>query len=132
LAGFGPASGFWQLQVKLPGDAPKSADAVLQALRNTAAVVRHEIIGAYLHLELESALEPAALESGLLALATGIEVVSLGHRLRIFKQVGSPDQLEKQYAVSRLLGSHGIGHTRLSTESRVDLSHSQPFWAHGV
>ena len=29
-------------------------------------------------------------------------------------------------------GSHGIGHTRLSTESRVDLSHSQPFWAHGV
>src|SRR5205823_5193087 len=31
-----------------------------------------------------------------------------------------------------LRGSHGIGHTRLSTESRVDLSHSQPFWAHGV
>ncbi len=29
------------------------------------------------------------------------------------------------------VGSHGIGHTRLSTESRVDLSHSQPFWAHG-
>jgi glutamine phosphoribosylpyrophosphate amidotransferase len=29
-------------------------------------------------------------------------------------------------------GTHGIGHTRLSTESRVDLSHSQPFWAHGV
>ena len=29
-------------------------------------------------------------------------------------------------------GSHGIGHTRLSTESRVDLVHSQPFWAHGV
>jgi glutamine phosphoribosylpyrophosphate amidotransferase len=31
-----------------------------------------------------------------------------------------------------LTGSHGIGHTRLSTESRVDLSHSQPFWAHGL
>ena len=27
--------------------------------------------------------------------------------------------------------SHGIGHTRLSTESVVDLSHSQPFWGHG-
>ena len=24
-----------------------------------------------------------------------------------------------------------MGHTRLSTESRVDLSHSQPFWGHG-
>ena len=25
-----------------------------------------------------------------------------------------------------------IGHTRMSTESRIDLSHSQPFWVHGV
>jgi glutamine phosphoribosylpyrophosphate amidotransferase len=25
-------------------------------------------------------------------------------------------------------GTHAIGHTRLSTESRIDLSHSQPFW----
>ena len=28
--------------------------------------------------------------------------------------------------------THGLGHKRLSTESRVDLSHSQPFWAHGT
>ena len=32
----------------------------------------------------------------------------------------------------RQVGTHGLGHTRLSTESRVDLSHSQPFWAHGL
>jgi glutamine phosphoribosylpyrophosphate amidotransferase len=29
-------------------------------------------------------------------------------------------------------GTHGIGHTRHSTVSPVDLSHSQPFWAHGA
>ena len=29
-------------------------------------------------------------------------------------------------------GPLAIGHTRLSTESRIDLSHSQPFWIHGV
>jgi glutamine phosphoribosylpyrophosphate amidotransferase len=34
--------------------------------------------------------------------------------------------------VSGWRGTHAIGHTRLSTESRVDLSHSQPFWAHGT
>ncbi|HMF11478.1 MAG TPA: hypothetical protein VKE94_04210, partial [Gemmataceae bacterium] len=50
----------------------------------------------------------------------------------IVKQVGSPVQLEQTYGISRKIGSHGVGHTRLSTESRVDLSHSQPFWAHGV
>src|SRR5947199_291621 len=62
----------------------------------------------------------------------GTEVLCLGQRLSLFKQVGSPDQLEAAYAISALTGTHGIGHTRLSTESRVDLSHSQPFWAHGV
>ncbi|MBV7338652.1 glutamine phosphoribosylpyrophosphate amidotransferase [Chloroflexi bacterium TSY] len=60
-----------------------------------------------------------------------IEVVSMGHHLEIVKQVGSPENLEATHAVSKFVGSHGIGHTRMSTESRIDLSHSQPFWAHG-
>jgi glutamine phosphoribosylpyrophosphate amidotransferase len=45
--------------------------------------------------------------------------------------VGSPDNLEKAFSISDFRGSHGLGHTRLSTESIVDLSHSQPFWSHG-
>ena len=59
------------------------------------------------------------------------EVLCLGEHMDLFKQVGSPDQLEATYHISGMVGTHGIGHTRLSTESRVDLSHSQPFWAHG-
>jgi len=55
----------------------------------------------------------------------------MGRRLEIIKQTGSPDNLEKTYCVSDFKGTHGLGHTRLSTESRVDLSHSQPFWSHG-
>jgi len=46
--------------------------------------------------------------------------------------VGPPRNLDTALASSTLTGTHGIVHTRLSTESRVDLSHSQPFWAHGV
>src|SRR6266849_6176801 len=59
------------------------------------------------------------------------EVVSIGRRLEIIKQTGSPENLERTYCVSHMEGTHGLGHTRLSTESRVDLSHSQPFWSHG-
>ncbi len=62
----------------------------------------------------------------------GVEVVSLGQRLEIVKNVGPPRNLDTAFAASTLTGTHGIGHTRLSTESRVDLSHSQPFWARGV
>lgn len=60
-----------------------------------------------------------------------VEVVSVGRRLEILKQVGSPSRLEKTFGISGFQGRHGIGHTRLSTESVVDLSHSQPFWGHG-
>jgi glutamate synthase domain-containing protein 1 len=69
--------------------------------------------------------------SSIEGVADDVEIVSIGRRLEIVKQVGSPARLEETFAVSGLQGSHGIGHTRLSTESIVDLSHSQPFWAHG-
>jgi glutamine phosphoribosylpyrophosphate amidotransferase len=72
------------------------------------------------------------IETCVLAGFPGTEVVSGGHQLEIIKQVGSPEHLEVEFHISGRVGSHGIGHTRLSTESRVDLSHSQPFWAHGV
>jgi len=69
--------------------------------------------------------------SGIESIGRDVEVVSVGRRLEIVKQVGSPSQLEKAFHISKFRGRHGIGHTRLSTESVVDLSHSQPFWGHG-
>lgn len=61
-----------------------------------------------------------------------LEVLSLGLRLDLVKHDGSPAGLEHVYQVSGWHGPAAIGHTRMSTESRIDLSHSQPFWAHGV
>jgi glutamate synthase domain-containing protein 1 len=72
------------------------------------------------------------LEQALGARRGGLEILSLGGRLDLVKQVGSPSQLDAAYTVSTWTGPLAIGHTRLSTESRIDLSHSQPFWAHGI
>lgn len=85
----------------------------------------------YLRLVLDYSGDPRRLEQVIEAGGADIEVVSMGHHLEIVKQVGSPENLDATYGVSKFVGSHGIGHTRLSTESRIDLSHSQPFWAHG-
>jgi glutamine phosphoribosylpyrophosphate amidotransferase len=71
-------------------------------------------------------------ERGLGACRGGLEVLSLGRRLDLVKQVGSPAALEAAFGVSRWQGPLAIGHTRMSTESRIDLSHSQPFWVHGT
>jgi glutamate synthase domain-containing protein 1 len=131
VALFGPRQPFWIAQVKLPDhlDPATGADTVLNALLGTIAVIQHRTAGAYLRLEV---MNPVGLEEKLMAQVPGAEIVSLGHQLEIVKQVGSPAQLEQTYGIGQRVGSHGIGHTRLSTESRVDLSHSQPFWAHGV
>jgi glutamine phosphoribosylpyrophosphate amidotransferase len=71
-------------------------------------------------------------ESALGARRGGLEVLSLGSRLELVKQVGTPAQLEAAYGVAAWCGPLAIGHTRMSTESRIDLSHSQPFWSHGT
>jgi glutamine phosphoribosylpyrophosphate amidotransferase len=72
------------------------------------------------------------LEQALGARPGGPEVLSLGHRLDLIKQVGAPAGLESTYRLSGRSGPLAIGHTRMCTESRIDLSHSQPFWVHGV
>jgi glutamate synthase domain-containing protein 1 len=134
VALFGPAQPGWILRVKLPesSEPAGNAQAMVGAIKELFPVIRHEIISAYLRLEMPGRIDPLTLEENLLTRVPGAEIVSIGHQLEIVKQVGSPAQLEKTYGISARLGSHGIGHTRLSTESRVDLSHSQPFWAHGV
>jgi methylamine---glutamate N-methyltransferase subunit A len=80
----------------------------------------------------ESGVTATELEQSLGARRGGLEVLCVGRRLDLVKQVGSPSALDAVYGVSSWYGPLAIGHTRLSTESRIDLSHSQPFWAHGT
>src|SRR6202049_1051147 len=87
--------------------------------------------GAYLRFTFRENAHHKPFISSIESVAPDVEVVSVGRRLEIVKQVGSPSRLEQSFGISGFLGGHGIGHTRLSTESVVDLSHSQPFWGHG-
>jgi methylamine---glutamate N-methyltransferase subunit A len=87
--------------------------------------------GDYLRFMFEERGDLKAFISSIESVAADVEVVSVGRRLEIVKQVGSPAFLEQSFHISGFYGGHGIGHTRLSTESVVDLSHSQPFWGHG-
>ena len=59
----------------------------------------------------------------------GTRVFSVGRAMEIVKDVGSAEDVDRAYGVGAMTGSHGIGHTRMATESRVDIAHSHPFWA---
>jgi glutamine phosphoribosylpyrophosphate amidotransferase len=60
----------------------------------------------------------------------GAEIHSIGRCSEVIKDVGDAAQLDKKHGISKIRGTHGIGHVRLATESQVDISHSHPFWAY--
>lgn len=134
VAVFGLQHPNWVARVVLAGETgPRSKNRLaLNKLGGHGHLVHHDVEGAYVRLEIQNFQTAVDVEKWVDEQFPGAEVVSLGRRLEIVKQVGSPAQLEQTYGISKWVGSHGIGHTRLSTESKVDLSHSQPFGAHGV
>lgn len=58
------------------------------------------------------------------------EVLSLGHSLEIVKDLGDAEQVSQQYRLDGFVGTHGIGHVRMATESDVDISGAHPYWAY--
>ncbi len=58
-----------------------------------------------------------------------IEVQSLGKSLEIIKDVGDSRAVADKHGVREMMGTHGLGHARLATESSVLPTASHPFWA---
>ena len=58
-----------------------------------------------------------------------VEVFSVGRALQIYKHLTDGEALADHYGLRSAPGRHGVGHTRLATESRVDVQHAHPFWA---
>lgn len=57
----------------------------------------------------------------------GLSVVSAGRRMEVFKDVGWPADVANSFGLSRMAGTHGIGHTRMATESAVTTRGAHPF-----
>lgn len=113
-------------------DLESSVDVALDLVKSVARVRDHRVSGGMVRLEIARQCDVVEFCRRVEDPRHGLEIVSLGKNLELVKQVGSPRNLAHALDVRRFKGSHGIGHTRLSTESKVDLSHSQPFWARGV
>ena len=57
----------------------------------------------------------------------GIRVMGSGHAMEIFKEVGLPEAVAARFHLRQMAGSHGIGHTRMATESAVTTLGAHPF-----
>lgn len=73
-----------------------------------------------------AASEQAAREA-IETLGDGVKVVGSGNRMEIYKEVGRPDRVARRFDLPHMSGSHGIGHTRMATESAVTTEGAHPF-----
>ena len=60
----------------------------------------------------------------------GAEILSLGLGLELIKDLGDAARVASQYKLPGFTGTHAIGHTRMATESDVDIRSAHPYWAY--
>jgi methylamine---glutamate N-methyltransferase subunit A len=65
--------------------------------------------------------------AALLSLRPNVTIMSAGESIEIFKEVGLPKDVAQRFDVAKMSGTHGIGHTRMATESAVTTMGAHPF-----
>ena len=71
--------------------------------------------------------EPDEAEAAVRERFPELRVMSAGRVIEIYKEVGLPRYFAAQFRLDELSGTHGLGHTRMATESRVTTAGSHPF-----
>jgi len=115
-------------KLTVQSDAPEDAfDGLDGALAEAlSADVSIRVIDTHAVLDLPAGKEEDA-RSALAELRPGMRIMSAGETIEIFKEVGLPEKVAERFGVRGMSGSHGIGHTRMATESAVTTEGAHPF-----
>ncbi|CAM3295499.1 glutamine amidotransferase family protein [Paracoccus nototheniae] len=115
-----------RLKITVQSDDPASAFAGLDAALAAAldGDVSMRVIDTHAVLTLPDGTETAARA---FLLDKGLRVMGAGRSMEIFKEVGLPRDVARRFDLRAMSGSHGIGHTRMATESAVTTLGAHPF-----
>jgi amidophosphoribosyltransferase len=69
----------------------------------------------------------AVARNALVEIRPNVRVMSHGETLQIYKEVGLPKNVAERFELRKMSGTHGIGHTRMATESAVTTMGAHPF-----
>ena len=122
------------LLLRIWTDSPREADEVLARAEETVrreggVVCSSSRTGQFLRLEVNYEGETAELAAAMLD-TPGVALHSIGHTSEVIKDVGTPVAMDGRHDIAAIRCTHGIGHVRMATESRVDVNHAHPFWAY--
>jgi glutamate synthase domain-containing protein 1 len=63
----------------------------------------------------------------IMALRPAARIMGVGDVIEIYKEVGLPGAVVDRFGLTKMSGTHGIGHTRMATESAVTTMGAHPF-----
>jgi methylamine---glutamate N-methyltransferase subunit A len=81
------------------------------------------------HAVLAFARPVAEVKAWIKANAAGVQVLSAGSAIDLYKDVGLPADIARRYDFGALAGTHLVGHTRMATESAVTVENAHPYTA---
>ena len=115
-------------------DNEANADGVLaraeDAVQRLGGVVQsRRTWGEFLRLTINYEGDVRALTDAILR-TPGVVIHSIGEASEVIKDVGTAVDMDSKHHLSKIRGTHGIGHVRMATESKVDITHAHPFWAY--
>jgi len=109
------------------GDDEERAARAIETLKERWPLPTADLTAGYARLEITTDVS-----AGDVARAiddVGLRVFSVGRSLELVKHELRADVLKETYGLGGFPARLGIGHTRMATESRVDVEHAHPFWA---
>ncbi|WP_339109581.1 glutamine amidotransferase family protein [Thioclava sp. GXIMD4216] len=114
------------VKITVQSDAPEVDFAGLEDDLSKAAGVAVSVKVVSTHAVIKA---PLAAEAALLAAveAKGLRVMGVGESMEIYKEIGLPKDVAERFGIREMGGSHGIGHTRMATESAVTTLGAHPF-----
>jgi len=118
-----PASGAIKLTIRGPRDYDFAA--LLRRIAPSGALPVHVVRDTHLVLTIRHEDEMAARAK--IAATPELTIVGGGRRMEIFKEVGRPDHVARQFGLDAMSGTHAVGHTRMATESAITTDGAHPF-----
>ncbi|WP_395666286.1 glutamine amidotransferase [Methylocella sp.] len=108
---------------------PRGFDAGRFALR-LAAAIEAEIDVARRDTHVVATVASDVADAALAAIreiAPEATLSSVGAHMELYKEVGLPADVARRFGLAQMSGTHGVGHTRMATESAVTTAGAHPF-----
>ena len=101
--------------------------ARMKAQLATALSAEIELETLHDHAILRTGADGRAVRGWIINNAPDVTVLSLGKNIEVFKGIGDPDRVAKDFGLAERTGTHAIAHTRMATESAITTAGSHPF-----